>query len=176
MISELLSGAVLDAVIEELSLAVVVLDSRRAVYENAAARTLAERLRRDHGTELTVLLHDHVDAVLGHLQSSGRVVSLVTAGNGEPFYFHIRRITVKGAGPLVVACIRELAPEREAVKQHYGLSEREAQVAELVLRGYGNRDVAATLGITPATAKKHVGSIFNKVGVDTRSQLISRLA
>src|SRR5436190_20769188 len=102
MISELLSSAVLDAVIEELSFGVVVLDRRRAVYENGAARALSERLRHDHGTELTVLLRDHVEAVEGHLKSLGRVVSMVTAGNGEPFYFHIRRITVKGAGPLTV--------------------------------------------------------------------------
>jgi len=70
----------------------------------------------------------------------------------------------------------QLAPEREAVKRSYCLSDREAQVVDLVLRGYGNRDIAAALGIAPATAKKHMSSIFNKVGVDSRAQLISRLA
>lgn len=176
MISDVLSGALLDAVIEELSLAVVILDGRRVLYENAAARALSARLLKDHATHLTVLLRDHIDAVHAHLETSGRAVSLVTAGNGEPFYFHVRGLQVDGAGSIVVACIRELSPEREAVKRYYGLSDREAQVVELVLRGYGNRDVAAALGIAPNTAKKHLSSIFNKVGVDTRSQLISRLA
>lgn len=176
MISDLLSGPLLDAVIEELSLAVVVVGDRRVLYENLAARTLSARLEREYATHLSILLRDHIDAVQAHLASTGRVVSLVTAGNGEPFYFHVRRVLVQGAEPCVVVCIRELAPEREAVKRYYKLSDREAEVADLVLRGYGNRDVAAALGIAPATAKKHISSIFNKVGVDTRSQLISRLA
>lgn len=176
MNSDQISGALLDAVIEELSLAVVILDDHRVMYENCAARTLAARLAREHATNLTVLLRDHIDAVQSHVASTGGVVSLVTAGNGEPFYFHVRRLAVPGVEPCLVVCIRQLAPERDAVKRFYKLSEREAEVAELVLRGYGNRDIAAALGITPATAKKHLSSIFNKVGVDTRSQLISRLA
>ena len=79
-------------------------------------------------------------------------------------------------GRTLVACIRELAPERDAVKRCYGLSDREAQVVDLVLRGYGNRDIAQALDIAPTTAKKHLSRIFNKVGVDSRAQLISRLA
>jgi DNA-binding NarL/FixJ family response regulator len=47
---------------------------------------------------------------------------------------------------------------------------------DLVLRGYGNRDIATALDIAPTTAKKHLSRIFNKVGVDSRAQLISRLA
>ena len=88
----------------------------------------------------------------------------------------IREMVVEGTGRTLVACIRELAPERDAVKRCYGLSDREAQVVDLVLRGYGNRDIALSLGIASTTAKKHLSSIFNKVGVDSRAQLISRLA
>ena len=94
----------------------------------------------------------------------------------EPFYIHLREMVVDGVGPTLVACIRELAPERDAVKRCYRLSDREAQVVDLVLRGYGNRDIGRALGIAPTTAKKHLSSIFNKVGVDSRAQLISRLA
>jgi two-component system, NarL family, response regulator LiaR len=50
------------------------------------------------------------------------------------------------------------------------------QIIELVLHGYRNRDIAATLGITPATTKKHLSRVFDKVGVDSRAQLASRLA
>ena len=35
---------------------------------------------------------------------------------------------------------------------------------------------ATTLGITPATTKKHLSRIFEKVGVDSRAQLASKLA
>jgi len=176
MIGNELPRALLDAVVEDLALSVVVLDDRRVIYRNISARALAEKLQREHRTDLIVLLRDQADAAAGHLRAAGRAVSLVTAGNGEPFYIHLREMVVAGVGRTLVACIRELAPERAAVKRSYRLSDREAQVVDLVLRGYGNRDIGIALGIAPTTAKKHLSSIFNKVGVDSRAQLISRLA
>jgi len=176
MISQMLPRALLDAVIDDLSVSIIVLDDRRILYRNTSARMLAEKLQRDHRTDLLVLLRDQADAAAAHLQATGRAVSLVTSGNGEPFYIHLREIVVDGVGRTLVACIRELAPERDAVKRCYGLSDREAQVVDLVLRGYGNRDIAQALDIAPTTAKKHLSRIFNKVGVDSRAQLISRLA
>jgi DNA-binding NarL/FixJ family response regulator len=176
MIGNVLPRALLDTVIDDLALSIIVFDERRILYRNTSARTLAEKLQREHHTDLLVLLRDQADAAAAHLRAAGRTVSLVTSGNGEPFYIHLREIVAEGVGRTLVACIRELAPERDAVKRCYRLSDREAQVVDLVLRGYGNRDIARTLGIAPTTAKKHLGSIFNKVGVDSRAQLISRLA
>jgi DNA-binding NarL/FixJ family response regulator len=176
MLGNVLPRALLDAVIDDLALSIIVLDDRRILYRNSSARILAERLQRDHHTDLIVLLRDQADAAAAHLRAAGRAVSLVTSGNGEPYYIHLREIVVDGVGRTLVACIRELAPERDAVKRCYRLSDREAQVVDLVLRGYGNRDIALALGIAPTTAKKHLSSIFNKVGVDSRAQLISRLA
>jgi len=176
MTGHALPRALLDAVIDDLSLSIIVLDDRRILYRNTSARALGEKLQRDHHTDLTVLLRDQADAAAAHLRAAGRAVSLVTSGNGEPFYIHLREMVVDGVGRTLVACIREIAPERNAVKHCYKLSDREAQVVDLVLRGYGNRDIAAALGIAPATAKKHLGKIFTKVGVDSRAQLISRLA
>jgi ATP/maltotriose-dependent transcriptional regulator MalT len=175
MISDVLPRALLDSFIDELALAIIVFDGRRILYENSSAHALSARLEREHRTDLAVLLRDNADATAGHLRATGRAVSLVTAGNGEPFYIHLRELVVEEVGRPLVACIRELAPEREAVRRSYGLSKREAQVVELVVRGYGNRDIAQALGIAATTAKKHISSIFNKVGVDSRAQLISRL-
>jgi DNA-binding NarL/FixJ family response regulator len=176
MIGNALPRALLDAVIDDLALSIIIFDDRRVLYRNLSARTLGEKLQREHRTDLLVLLRDQADAAAGDLRAAGRAVSLVTSANGEPFYIHLREVVVDGFGRTVVACVRELAPEREAVKRCYRLSDREAQVVDLVLRGYGNRDIAHALGIAPTTAKKHLSSIFNKVGVDSRAQLISRLA
>ena len=71
--------------------------------------------------------------------------------------------------------IRELGTDLNAFRRRYGLSAREAQVAELVLQGFRNRDIAAALGIT-STAKKHLSRIFEKVGVESGVQLANRLA
>jgi DNA-binding NarL/FixJ family response regulator len=176
MNGQVLPRALFEAVIDDLALSVIVLDDRRILYRNTSARTLAEKLQKEHQTDLFVMLRDQAEAAAADLRAAGRAVSLVTSGNGEPFYIHLREIVVDGVGRALVACIRELAPEREAVKRCYRLSRREAQVVDLVLRGYPNRDIAQTLGIAPTTAKKHLSRIFNKMGVDSRAQLISRLA
>src|ERR1700752_891012 len=141
MIDQVLPRALLDAVVEDLALSIIVLDERHILYRNTSARTLAEKLRREHRPDLLVLLRDQAEAAAADLRATGRSVSLVTSANGEPFYIYFREMVIDGIGRTLVACIRELAPEREAVKRCYRLSDREAQVVDLVLRGYGNRDI-----------------------------------
>ncbi|MFW5728175.1 MAG: ATP-binding protein [Spirochaetota bacterium] len=56
-----------------------------------------------------------------------------------------------------------------------GLSAREAEVVEQVCLGYGNQEIAATLEISENTVKRHLYNAFNKLGVDTRGQLIYKV-
>ena len=55
------------------------------------------------------------------------------------------------------------------------LSEREQQVARLVARGSSNREVAEQLSISERTAKAHLTSIFDKLGLRDRLQLSLRI-
>jgi putative nucleotidyltransferase with HDIG domain len=50
-----------------------------------------------------------------------------------------------------------------------GLSDREVEVLRLVARGVSNKEVAATLVISPRTAEHHVQHIYAKIGVSTRA-------
>jgi DNA-binding NarL/FixJ family response regulator len=50
-----------------------------------------------------------------------------------------------------------------------GLTEREVDVLSLIARGRSNREVAATLGISPKTVGHHVEHIYAKAGVTTRA-------
>lgn len=50
------------------------------------------------------------------------------------------------------------------------LTRREVQVLEHLSRGSTNTQIAATLGISPHTVKSHVIHIFNKLGVNDRTQ------
>jgi len=160
-------ASVLRAIVERLTVAVFVFERNRLVYANAAASKLAARLRSSYRIEIGVLLR-------AHLASPAPNVALLTATQGEPFYVHV--IQVGRRRNTVAVTVRWLGTEMEAFRVRHGLSRREAQVAELVLHGYRNADIAATLGITPATTKKHLTRIFDKVGIDSRSQLIARLA
>jgi DNA-binding CsgD family transcriptional regulator len=166
------------AIVHGLRLAVFVLDRTRILYQNPAAVRLRERLRKEYQADLVVMLRYHL-LRSGEFDPSGRspaAVTLLTEARGEPLYVHALPI---GTGPRdrrIAVSVRELGLEREAFARRYGLSPREAEVAELVLRGYSNPVIASTLGIAPATAKRHLTRIFDKIGVDSRTQLVSRLA
>jgi HD-GYP domain-containing protein (c-di-GMP phosphodiesterase class II) len=49
------------------------------------------------------------------------------------------------------------------------LTEREVDVLRLIARGHSNKEVAATLGISPKTVGHHVEHIYAKAGVRTRA-------
>lgn len=56
---------------------------------------------------------------------------------------------------------------------HEPLTPRELEVFELVGKGLSNRDIGSVLGISPHTAKYHVGQILAKVGAATRAEAVS---
>jgi DNA-binding CsgD family transcriptional regulator len=51
------------------------------------------------------------------------------------------------------------------------LSEREQEVAALIVRGCTNREIAQELVIAEATAVRHVANILNKLGLRSRAQV-----
>jgi len=57
----------------------------------------------------------------------------------------------------------------------YGLSERERQIAEMVIRGLSTRQISRELSIAESTVQGHLTHIFDKVQVDSRRSLIQRL-
>ena len=56
------------------------------------------------------------------------------------------------------------------------LSAREVQVAHAVADGKSNKEVADQLFISERTVKAHLGSVFEKLGVRDRVQLVLRLS
>jgi DNA-binding CsgD family transcriptional regulator len=174
------NGPVVDfaAIVDGLRLAVFVFHRTRLQYRNEAAVRLCARLRKEYQADLLVMLRDHLLRIDDLQAASGpsSAVTLLTDARGEPLYVHALPIANYSADAQVAVCVRELGIEREAFARRYGLSPREAEVAELVLRGYANPVIASTLGIAPTTTKRHLTRIFDKIGVDSRTQLVSRLA
>jgi DNA-binding CsgD family transcriptional regulator len=165
----------LEQIIEGLKLPLLVFQGRRVVYLNGAARGFQARLRTEHAVETSVLLLNHLDALGPLVAEKDGAASLLTAPNGETFAVHARALRSRGSRRVAVM-VRELGVELEAICRRYRLSPREAEVIQLLIRGYSNRDIASTLSIAPATVKRHLGRIFDKTGVDSRTQLVCRLA
>ncbi|WP_413910894.1 LuxR C-terminal-related transcriptional regulator [Desulfobacula sp.] len=52
----------------------------------------------------------------------------------------------------------------------FAFSKREIQVLTLISKGYTNPDISQDLGISINTVKSHIVNIFNKLGVNDRTQ------
>jgi two-component system nitrate/nitrite response regulator NarP len=64
-----------------------------------------------------------------------------------------------------VAALTERTGHRRA------LSERERELIGLVRQGLKNREIAARLGTTEGTVKAYLHALFDKVGVENRTEL-----
>jgi len=72
----------------------------------------------------------------------------------------------------------EIVDRTKAAKQRLSslppLTPRERELVELVRQGLRNRDIAMQLGVTEGTVKVYLHSIFDKVGVGSRTELAIR--
>jgi DNA-binding NarL/FixJ family response regulator len=57
------------------------------------------------------------------------------------------------------------------IGRHERISGREADVMRLVAQGKTNKQIARELDIAPSTVKSHVGSLFGKLDVSSRTEL-----
>ena len=72
-----------------------------------------------------------------------------------------------------------VAPRPEPIALNNGapaLSVREVEVLRQLMRGTSNNDIATALGISERTVKAHLGSIYQKLGVTSRTAAIAAAA
>jgi HD-GYP domain-containing protein (c-di-GMP phosphodiesterase class II) len=67
---------------------------------------------------------------------------------------------------VLVAAGQQVRPGKRPLPA--GLSEREAEVLSLTVRGLSNRQVADALVVSPKTVGHHIENIYSKIGVSTR--------
>ncbi|MEJ8640557.1 helix-turn-helix transcriptional regulator [Streptomyces sp. MS1.HAVA.3] len=85
------------------------------------------------------------------------------------------------ADPWTALAERELraagyeTPARRS-REPVALTERETQVAVLVIKGYTNREVAAALFLSDKTVEYHLNRIYTKLSIRSRVELANRLA
>lgn len=137
--------------------------------------------------------------VLRQLRDSGRApaVVLLTAGMDNAQLLKADKlepegIVLKTSDPaLLLECMEkvlagerwvdpEIAQRTREVKERASsapsLTPRERELVELVRQGLRNRDIAAQLGVTEGTVKVYLHAIFDKLGVENRTELAMRAA
>lgn len=66
------------------------------------------------------------------------------------------------------------APADDSPVVYSSLSEREHEVLGLIAAGLSNQEIAGRLVVSLPTVKTHVNNLFNKLGVNSRTQAIAR--
>jgi DNA-binding CsgD family transcriptional regulator len=127
-----------------------------------------------------------IRAVAARLEASER------AGESDPALLPRARVLTRAGRWLVLHAVRLASREGDRqiavilepagagavaplVLQAYGLTDREAQVAQLVLRGLATGEIADRLWITALTVQQHLKAIFDKTGVHSRRELVAHI-
>jgi DNA-binding CsgD family transcriptional regulator len=94
-----------------------------------------------------------------------------------------RWLTVHGApllqdaGRRVAVIIEQTDPDRLAslLMDVYELTDREKEISQLVLRGNSTAEIASRLYVSEQTVQQHLKNIFDKTGVHSRRELVSKV-
>jgi DNA-binding CsgD family transcriptional regulator len=150
--------AALDAALEAVgSPAFVVSRAGRIEHANSAGRALLERDRR-------AIVASIADAMAG--RPSKMAVELFPLSGRESGYLVIPRDkTVQS----------RLANRALRAGMRWGLTPKQAEVLELVVRGLSNRTIADAFRVSERVVEMHVSAIFDKAGVGSRAALLSLL-
>lgn len=68
------------------------------------------------------------------------------------------------------------ASDGERLRQHFGLTAREADVLLWIAKGKSNRDIGEILGLSARTVNKHLEQIYVKLGVENRASAAVKAA
>jgi DNA-binding NarL/FixJ family response regulator len=79
-------------------------------------------------------------------------------------------------GEIIVSTTFRRLSEHRWPGHEFGLTARESEVAAFLAEGLSNRDIADALCISEHTVKSHLRSVFRKVDVASRTQLVARIA
>ncbi|MGK3944408.1 response regulator transcription factor [Streptomyces caeruleatus] len=124
----------------------------------------------ERGPRVLVLTMFDTDADITRAVEAGATGYLLKAEQPEELFSAIRdaasgRATL--SAPVADRLLTRLRSPRPA------LSAREHEILAQLARGLGNREIARALFISEATVKTHLGRIYTKLGVETRSGAVA---
>jgi DNA-binding CsgD family transcriptional regulator len=152
---------------------------------------------------LSSALHLSRENMLRHASSRDEGLAIVNSGGwvlaSQPPFAALARAEWGRAGPRLPASFVEAGLDRKSwrgraialriqqlppyyllratpVSPLEALTPREREVAEQFARGLSYKEVAVALHIAPATVRNHLARIYDKLGLETKSELVRLLA
>lgn len=130
-----------------------------------------KRLRSD-GVDVPVLVFTtyDTDADVVRAVDAGAIGYLLKDSTPDEIFGAVRG-AVAGSSVLSPAVASRLVQQMQRPQE--ALTARESELLSLLAEGMTNRELGKALFISEATVKTHLGHIYAKLGVDTRSAAVS---
>jgi DNA-binding CsgD family transcriptional regulator len=113
------------------------------------------------------ILHCELFPVLGHSIPGVALSPVAYFATNAFFIVYVIRAFLLAKPP-------KASPAEEAFSK-YGISAREREIALLLASGCSNREIGTRLFISDSTVKTHVKSLYRKIGVRNRVQMVNAL-
>jgi DNA-binding CsgD family transcriptional regulator len=146
----------------------------------AAVTTAADRLLREivgegwRAAELPPLVYAAVRRLLASHDAGPPRLRLQTSA-GRWLTVHAAPLDRSSSGTVVVLEPARPADALPVTLLAHGLTSREAQIAQLVVRGHSTRQMVEQLHISRHTVQDHLKAVFDKTGVRSRRDLVALL-
>ncbi|MDQ3788314.1 MAG: helix-turn-helix transcriptional regulator [Actinomycetota bacterium] len=119
----------------------------------------------------------HIARVARQAHASGEAARTQVCSRGGTWLTLHAEPYAGGDGPLVSVVVEPTRPADIArlVVEAYGLSAREQEIVRLLANGHTNGEISRMLGLSRYTVGDHVKSVFGKLAVRSRTELVARL-
>ncbi|NYD46014.1 DNA-binding NarL/FixJ family response regulator [Actinomadura luteofluorescens] len=159
---------------------VVLLDVRMPRADGVSAAAALSRISRvimlTQVEEPEVILSAVRNGAVGYLVHNTFTVDELAAAIRDTVRHRAHPLSHAASAALIDAARtgRPAAPAADPAEQRarFGLSAREVQVMDLIVRGHANHDIAAKLFLTEKTVKNYINRIYAKLGVPNRATAI----
>ena len=175
VVGEASNGAEAVELVEKFEPDIVIIDVAMPVMNGIEATKKIKEILP--GIKILVLTGYDYDEYIFSLLEMGAAGYLLKDVSGDELVGAIRAVFL-GEPVLHPTVMRKLmdrcktiTPQQPETRTNV-LSEREMEVLKLAVSGKSNKDIAESLNISLRTVQAHMRSIFNKLGVGSRSEAI----
>jgi len=133
---------------------------------------VTRRLSDEHPDVRVIILTANEDpAYATEAMKAGAKAYVLKSAEGEEVLDTVRMVA-HGHAVLDRNVWNALAEQGRSRGEQFGLTAREMDVLSLLGKGYRNREIADSLGLSPTTVKSHVARIFKRLGVSDRTDAV----